>query len=234
MPLSSRTDARAGKPKSRSPRRATTRALVRYTALASPVGRLYIAATKHGLSNLGMGRTERAFGREVEHQHGAAPVRDDAGLAPLRDELRRFLRGERRRLSVPLDLVRLTDFQRRVLQATARIPAGTLVSYGDIARRVGQPGAARAVGQALGANPIPIVIPCHRVVASAGIGGFTGGLHLKRALLALEGWPVHRPLSPGVRAGRARAAASNAPRARRSSAPGAPVPAGRRRASRSR
>ena len=220
--------------RSRSLRRAPAGAIVRYTALASPVGRLYVAATERGLSNLGMRRTEREFGREVERQHGATPVRDDAGLATLRRELRRFLRGERRRLAVPLDLGRVTEFQRRVLQATARVPAGTLVSYGDIARRIGQPGAARAVGQALGANPIPIVIPCHRVVASAGIGGFTGGLHLKRALLALEGWQVRRPLSPGVRADRPRGATPRARRARRPGRLGAPDRARRQRANRSR
>ena len=164
-----------------------TATTVRYTSLRSAVGTLYIAATARGISNLGMGRTERAFGREIARQHRAAVVRDDAGLAPLRRALQAYLNGERRRFDARLDLRRLTAFQRRVLQETARIPPGRLRSYGDIAERIGKPGAARAVGQALGANPIPILIPCHRVVAQDGPGGFTGGLRLKRALLALEG-----------------------------------------------
>jgi methylated-DNA-[protein]-cysteine S-methyltransferase len=89
---------------------------------------------------------------------------------------------------LPLDP--LTVFQRAVLRATHRIPRGDVRSYGDVARAIGRPGAARAVGSALGANPFPILIPCHRVIRSDGtLGGFTGGTALKRLLLEMEGAP---------------------------------------------
>jgi len=95
---------------------------------------------------------------------------------------------EGRRFTVPLDLSGLSPFHRRVLQAARRIPYGRTATYSDLARRVGRPLAARAVGQAMARNPVPLVIPCHRVVASGGgLGGYGGGLDLKRRLLALEG-----------------------------------------------
>ena len=95
---------------------------------------------------------------------------------------------ERARFDLRLDLSELTPFHRRVLLAAAEVPAGKVVSYGEIARRIGRPAGSRAVGQALGRNPVPIVIPCHRVVAAGGqLGGYTGGLDIKRKLLRLEG-----------------------------------------------
>jgi len=80
-----------------------------------------------------------------------------------------------------------TDFQRQVWSELTRIPYGETISYGEVARRVGRPSAPRAVGQANGRNPIPVIVPCHRVVASDGIGGYGGGLNVKRKLLAVEG-----------------------------------------------
>jgi O-6-methylguanine DNA methyltransferase len=88
---------------------------------------------------------------------------------------------------VPLDL-HGTDFQQSVWKELLRIPAGSTRSYGDVARAIGKPTATRAVAQACGANPVPVIVPCHRVIQSdGGIGGFTGGLHIKRALLGAEG-----------------------------------------------
>lgn len=102
-------------------------------------------------------------------------------------QLREYFAGERR--SFDLELApHGTEFQRRVWRALCEIPYGAVRNYGDIARAVGQPGAARAVGQANGCNPLPIVVPCHRVIASNGtIGGYSGGLSIKHRLLALEG-----------------------------------------------
>jgi methylated-DNA-[protein]-cysteine S-methyltransferase len=101
-------------------------------------------------------------------------------------ELRSFLRGARHEFTFPIQTCG-TPFEERVWSEVRRIPFGATVTYGAIARRVGQPGAARAVGSANGRNPIPIVIPCHRVVAvGGGLGGYGGGLPLKRRLLALE------------------------------------------------
>ncbi len=107
---------------------------------------------------------------------------------PIARELERFFRGETRDLSgIPVDLGGSTPFERRVYEATRRIPFGKVATYGQIAKAIGKAGAPRAVGQALGRNPISIVIPCHRVVASDGLGGFTGGLAWKKKLLRFEG-----------------------------------------------
>ena len=90
--------------------------------------------------------------------------------------------------AVPIDLDGLPPFRRAVLETLHRIPAGVLISYGKLGAEVGRPGAGRAVGQAVGANPVPVIVPCHRVIASDGsIGGFGGGLDVKRRLLAHEG-----------------------------------------------
>ncbi len=106
-------------------------------------------------------------------------------------EIQEYLAGKRRIFTVPLDFEGVPAFTRRVLAACAQVPWGSTVSYGQLAARVGQPGAARAVGQALAANPVPLLVPCHRVLRADGKpGGFGGGLRLKRRLLALEGgWP---------------------------------------------
>jgi methylated-DNA-[protein]-cysteine S-methyltransferase len=102
-------------------------------------------------------------------------------------QLAEYFAGERREFELALAPVG-TDFQLRVWSALREIPYGAVRNYGDLARALGQPGAARAVGQANGCNPLPIVIPCHRVIASDGtIGGYSGGLAIKHRLLALEG-----------------------------------------------
>ncbi len=108
---------------------------------------------------------------------------------PIALEVVRYFRGESDALEdVPIDLTGSTAFERRVYEATRRIPFGKVATYGQIAQAIGQPMAQRAVGQALGKNPIALVIPCHRVVASGGgLGGFTGGLSWKKKLLRHEG-----------------------------------------------
>ena len=107
------------------------------------------------------------------------------------DRIVALLRGEASDLSsIPLDMDQVPAFHRRVYEAARAIPPGMTLSYGDIAARAGAPGAARAVGQALGRNPFPIVVPCHRVLAAGGkIGGFSaqGGIATKRRMLAIEG-----------------------------------------------
>jgi len=125
---------------------------------------------------------------ELRRRLGAEVVRSPARTADIVHQLRAYFAGERRTFDVRVDLSRLTPFHQRVLLAAASVPAGQVVSYGEIARRIGQPRGSRAVGQALGRNPIPIVIPCHRVVASGGkLGGYTGGLAIKKKLLRIEG-----------------------------------------------
>jgi O-6-methylguanine DNA methyltransferase len=102
-----------------------------------------------------------------------------------------FLEGERDRIDAACDLERFSAFQRRVLETTRRIPRGAVASYAEVARRAGYPGAHRAVGNTMRINPAPLIIPCHRVVGSHGIGGYGRlGVGLKRRLLALEGAPI--------------------------------------------
>lgn len=121
--------------------------------------------------------------------HGDPPKQNNAKvLKEAHAQLVSFLEGQRRALDFPIDLSRGSPFQRRVWRAILRIPYGRVRSYKWVALRVGGTRYARAVGHALGANPVPIVVPCHRVVAhDASLGGFTGGLRTKRRLLQLEG-----------------------------------------------
>ena len=119
---------------------------------------------------------------------GATEPADESEAAPLLELARRAAEGEEVDARSVVSLPEGTAFQRAVWEAMLSIPRGETLSYGDIARMVGKPGAARAVGQVVGHNPIPLFVPCHRVVASnGGLGGFGGGLPMKQALLRAEG-----------------------------------------------
>ena len=132
-------------------------------------------------------RSREAAQQAIENW-GAGEAASDAEAAPLIDLYRRAAAGEAVQVDGNLKLAHGTKFQRAVWQAMATIPHGTVISYAELGRRAGYPGAARAVGQALGRNPIPLLLPCHRVVAADGsIGGFGGGLPMKRTLLGQEG-----------------------------------------------
>jgi methylated-DNA-[protein]-cysteine S-methyltransferase len=162
--------------------------VVHYCAVPTPIGRLFVAATDAGIVRIAFRQSETAFIGELRRRLGGRPVRSRARTADIVHQLRAYFAGARRAFDVRVDLSGLTPFHRRVLLAAARVPAGQVVSYGEIARRIGRPGSSRAVGQALGRNPVPIVIPCHRIVASGGgLGGYGGGLAIKRKLLRLEG-----------------------------------------------
>lgn len=115
--------------------------------------------------------------------------RSNRSLADLAERLKAYFSGKKVEFSDRLDLSGATPFQKQVWQAARLIPYGETRSYLWVAQKIGKPGAARAVGQALGKNPLPIIVPCHRVIATGGgLGGFTGGLEMKRRLLKLEGF----------------------------------------------
>jgi methylated-DNA-[protein]-cysteine S-methyltransferase len=165
-----------------------TAPLIEWDVITSPLGALYLAANTHGLCSLNFGVSQAEFIGQLDPL--ARTRRNPSALAPFTAQLRAYFSGERRQFDLALDLRRLTPFQRKVLQTARRIPAGATWTYGQIAQAIGRPRASRAVGQALGRNPVPIVVPCHRVVTSrGGLGGYSGGggLESKRFLLALEG-----------------------------------------------
>jgi methylated-DNA-[protein]-cysteine S-methyltransferase len=174
----------------RAPRQAAKpgAAVVYVGALRTPVGRVLAAVGAGGVVGVSFERSTRAFSERLARRHGARVLRANGRLASVERALGAYFGGVRRRLALPIDLRGVSPFQRRVLAAARRIPAGRVVSYGELARRIGRPRASRAVGQALGRNPLPILIPCHRIVASGGaLGGYVGGARVKRKLLALEG-----------------------------------------------
>jgi len=159
-----------------------------YCVISSPIGRVLVAATEAGLVRVSFRRSEASFVAELRERLAVEVLPSPAKTARIVHQLRAYFAGERRRFDIEIDFRHVTSFQRRVLLAAAQVPAGQVVSYGEIARRIGRPGGSRAVGQALGHNPVPIVVPCHRVVAAGGaLGGYTGGLDIKRKLLRIEG-----------------------------------------------
>lgn len=160
-----------------------------YATTDSPFGPLTLVATPVGLCRVGLpGERRASLEAWVARWVGSGPLEENpAALSEAMAQLREYFSRIRREFDLPLDL-RGTPFQCRVWEELRRIPYGQSVSYGELARRVGRPGAARAVGQAVGANPIPIIVPCHRVVgADSSLVGYGGGLEIKAALLRLEG-----------------------------------------------
>ncbi|MGH2628428.1 MAG: methylated-DNA--[protein]-cysteine S-methyltransferase, partial [Anaerolineales bacterium] len=141
-------------------RRAPAGESLRYARLGtSPLGPVFVAFSRQGLVALDFGVSERKFLDHLLHETGLAARLDDRGARRALDQIREYLQGKRRRFALPLDLSARTPFQRRVLEATLEVPAGRVATYLEIARRIGRPAAARAVGRALATNPIPLVIP---------------------------------------------------------------------------
>jgi methylated-DNA-[protein]-cysteine S-methyltransferase len=156
--------------------------MVAHLTVGSPVGRLFIAASDAGLRVIETERPRHAAMRGPDWEEGDSPI-----LAELRRQLDAYFAGKLRDFDLPLD-PQGTDFQQKVWRALRDIPYGEACSYLDIARRLGDPNATRAVGAANGRNPISIVVPCHRVIGADGsLTGYGGGLGMKRFLLELEG-----------------------------------------------
>jgi methylated-DNA-[protein]-cysteine S-methyltransferase len=153
---------------------------VRYTFMESPIGRLLLAGHGRQLSHIGFPRGKGAITPRPEW------MLDDEAFGDVKRQLQEYFCGARQEFDLPLDL-QGTSFQLTVWRELTRIPFGATISYGELARRIDRPAASRAVGAANGSNPIPIVVPCHRVVGSNGsLTGFGGGIEAKKWLLALE------------------------------------------------
>jgi len=160
--------------------------------LDSPIGELFVAVTPRGLACVAFeGEDRDALARRFASALSprilsAVHMTEDA-----RRQLGEYFEGARERFDLRLDRRLMTSFAREVLGETARVPFGHVATYGAVAERIGKPKAARAVGSALGSNPIPIVVPCHRVVGASGtLTGYAGGLDRKAFLLHLEGDPT--------------------------------------------
>jgi O-6-methylguanine DNA methyltransferase len=145
-----------------------------------------VASTERGVCFVDFVRTEKGFMKRLKERFPGKIVRDDRRNRKVVKQLKKYLKGELQRFDCKLDF-RGTPFQKKVWSALVRIPYGRTRSYGDIAQAIGHPKAFRAVGNANGRNSIPLIIPCHRVIASnGGLGGFGHGVKVKRQLLDFE------------------------------------------------
>jgi methylated-DNA-[protein]-cysteine S-methyltransferase len=153
----------------------------------STIGSLGVSATSAGLRRVLLPPSAGRNAREAARRFGN-PVAADGHAGRAIEQIMQYLRGERREFDLALDLTGIGPQARTVLdELCASAPYGEVITYGELARRSGYPGGARGVGQVMARNPLPLVIPCHRVVAAGHLGGYGGGLALKRLLLRLEG-----------------------------------------------
>jgi methylated-DNA-[protein]-cysteine S-methyltransferase len=144
----------------------------------SPLGVLHVGVSPVGLARITLPS------EDGEHEE----LGEDEAVLTVRGQLVEYFAGERREFTLPLDLTAASGFRLRALEAMGRVPYGETVTYSELAARAGNPRAARAAGHACATNPIPIVLPCHRILGrDGGLHGFTGGIHLKEQLLRLEG-----------------------------------------------
>jgi methylated-DNA-[protein]-cysteine S-methyltransferase len=162
---------------------------VAYASMDSPLGELLVAVTPRGLVRVAYpGEPEDVVTSELAERLSPRVLRAPERTDAVRRQLEAYFAGRRRAFAMPIDWSLVRGFTAGVLQATARVPFGEVTTYRQVAEAAGSPRAARAAGNALGSNPIPIVVPCHRVIhAGGGLGGYTGGLERKRFLLELEG-----------------------------------------------
>jgi methylated-DNA-[protein]-cysteine S-methyltransferase len=159
-----------------------------FTTFASPLGELLLVAGARGLWQMHyLDETLDEALAAIARKRSPRIVESARALDPWRRELDEYFAGARRRFEAPLDWEAMAPFQRAILRATAGIPYGATSTYTGVAAAAGRPRAQRAAGNALGANPLAIIVPCHRVLRAGGaLGGYTGGLHRKHFLLDLE------------------------------------------------
>ena len=160
---------------------------INYTIVASSMGRLLVAMTERGVCAVRMSDTDAELEKDLREEFPHAEIkRDDSALREHVHKILNHLDNNETRLDLPLD-IRATAFQRQVWEKLRAIPYGQTVSYGDVAKALGKPGAVRAVGRACATNPVALVIPCHRVVREdQTLGGYRWGLERKKKLLAKE------------------------------------------------
>lgn len=157
---------------------------MRFSCFKTQYGRVTVVSSSKGLMRVILPVDDK---KEILNTIGVLAERREEDLSEVRKALINYFNGEKTDFDFPLDLSVYTSFQRDVWNAARSIPYGQLRNYGWLANQIGRPQAARAVGQALGANPLPIIIPCHRIIRSDGsLGGFSGGLHWKKKLINLE------------------------------------------------
>jgi methylated-DNA-[protein]-cysteine S-methyltransferase len=161
---------------------------VAYDLVDTPIGTLLVAATERGLCRIAYDAEPE---REVDHLarvFGVRVLRSARPIDPARRQLDEYFAGSRQHFDLGVDLALQAEFNRRVLRELARVPYGEVVTYGELAARAARPRAARAVGTVMNRNPLPIVLPCHRVIGANGkLVGYGGGLDRKESLLRLEG-----------------------------------------------
>jgi methylated-DNA-[protein]-cysteine S-methyltransferase len=161
---------------------------VAYELHDTPLGTLFLAATERGLCSVVYDAEPEQELDVLARTFGLRVLRSSRPVDPARRQLDEYFEQRRQEFDLPLDVRLHADFHRRVLGELARVPYGEVVTYGELAARAERPRAARAVGTFMNRNPIPIVLPCHRVIGSTGkLVGYGGGLHRKEALLRLEG-----------------------------------------------
>jgi len=161
---------------------------VGFDVVESPIGPLLLAASPRGICRISFTADPEAHLDALARLHGARVLRARDAVAAAEEQLAEYFAGERRGFELDVDTRPLQPFARRVLEELARVPFGETTTYGTLAARVEAPRAARAVGTVMNRNPIPIVLPCHRVVGANGsLTGYAGGLHVKERLLRHEG-----------------------------------------------
>ena len=154
------------------------------SSVVTRIGQVFVLSNEKGVTRIIFGVKEF---RNYLDGLGGAQIVEGGPAAEMAREIELYFDGRLTEFSTPIDLTEGTPFQRSVWEKLLDIPYGKTATYKDVAEGVGKPGASRAVGNAVGANPIPIVIPCHRVLASNGLGGYSGGINIKKDLLRVEG-----------------------------------------------
>ena len=161
---------------------------VAYDLIDTPLGTLLVASTERGLCRIAYDADPEREVEQLARAFGLRVLRSPRPVDAARRQLDEYFEGKRERFDLEVDLASLADFNRRVLRELARVPYGEVVTYGELAARAARPRAARAVGTVMNRNPLPIVLPCHRVIGANGkLVGYAGGLERKETLLRLEG-----------------------------------------------